>query len=79
MWSLGVLAFELLTGKLPFCGGVMLETLQKIMLNRVEFPGGVSPLARSFISDCLQSDPRARPPVEQLMRHAWIVADYAAV
>jgi serine/threonine protein kinase len=76
VWSLGVLAYELLTGSLPFCSSVMLETLQKIMINRVDFPETVSVCARDFISLCLQSDPAARPTVEQLQEHPWVLADY---
>jgi serine/threonine protein kinase len=76
VWSLGVLAYELLSGSLPFCSSVMLETLQKIMINRVDFPETVSPCARDFILLCLQSDPMARPSVEQLQQHPWVQAEY---
>jgi serine/threonine protein kinase len=79
VWSLGVLAFELLTAQLPFCGGAMRETLQKIMMNQVVYPPSISPLAREFISLCLQSNPARRPTIDQLQQHAWICRSYDGV
>jgi serine/threonine protein kinase len=76
VWSLGVLAFELLTAQLPFCGGAMRETLQKIMLNQVVYPPTISPLAREFISLCLQSNPASRPTIDHLQQHPWIRRAY---
>ncbi len=78
VWSLGVLAFELLTTKLPYHGRSMLETLQRIMVNKLEFPASVSLLARDFMARCLQSEPGARPTVDELQHHPWISANYPA-
>lgn len=71
-----MLAYELLTAQLPFCGGGMRETLQKIMLNQVAYPPTISPLALEFISLCLQSNPAQRPTIDQLQQHAWICRAY---
>lgn len=57
VWSLGVLAYELLTTQLPYSGASMLDTLQRIMLNRLAFPPGLGPLARDFMARCLQARP----------------------
>lgn len=71
-----MLAFELLTTKLPYNGRSMIETLQRIMVNKLEFPPGVAFLARDFMSRCLQSDPAMRPSVDELQQHPWITASY---
>jgi serine/threonine protein kinase len=71
-----VLAYELLTAELPFSGGSMRVTLELIMRNDVMYPNYVSPLARDFMSRCLQSNPRARPTVDELRTHAWICQHY---
>ena len=76
VWSLGVLAYELLTAELPFSGGSMRVTLERIMSNEVMYPNYVSPLARDFMSRCLQSNPRARPTVDELRQHRWICQRY---
>lgn len=76
VWSLGVLAYELLTAELPFSGGSMRVTLERIMRNEVLYPNYVSPLARDFMSRCLQSNPRVRPTVDELRRHRWICQRY---
>lgn len=78
IWSLGVLAFELLTTELPFSGPHMKVTLEKIMRNQVVFPAFVSPLAKDFMSRCLQSDPSRRPTVDELQEHAWLTGSYDA-
>lgn len=67
-----MLAFELLTSRLPFSGPTMLATLQNILANRLDLPANLPPLARNFIHCCLQSDCNLRPSVEQLTQHPWL-------
>jgi serine/threonine protein kinase len=78
IWSLGVLAYELLTTKLPYNGATMLETLQRIMVNKLEFPTNTSPLARDFMMRCLQTEAAHRSTVEELQQHPWITATYGS-
>jgi serine/threonine-protein kinase ULK2 len=76
VWSLGVLAFELLTAELPFHGASLAVTLENIIRNHVIFPPYVSPLACEFMSLCLQSSPSRRPSVDELQQHPWIRGNY---
>ena len=61
IWSLGVLAYVLLTGFSPFGGETELETLQNICDCALDFPDelfeGVSDVAKDFITVCLNRDP----------------------
>ena len=61
VWSLGVLAYVLLTGFSPFGGETEQETLRNIATAELDFPDelfeGVSEEAKEFISLCLNRDP----------------------
>ena len=62
IWSLGVLAYVLLTGFSPFGGDTDQETYCNIIDATLDFPHelfeGVSDLAKEFISLCLNRDPK---------------------
>ena len=62
IWSLGVLAYVLLTGFSPFGGDTDQETLRNISQARLDFPQelfeGVSDDAKDFIAKCLDRDPK---------------------
>lgn len=79
IWSLGVLAYVLLTGFSPFGGDTDQETLRNISSANLDFPSelfeGVSDEAKDFITDCLQRDPKKRLNVAQCLAHPWISAN----
>ena len=62
IWSLGVLAYVLLTGFSPFGGDTDQETLRNITTAPLDFPAelfeGVSDEAKDFITQCLHRNPR---------------------
>merc|ERR1719228_2555352 len=76
IWSLGVLAYVLLTGFSPFGGDTDQETLRNIASAQLDFPAelfeGVSEDAKEFIADCLNRNPKSRPTVQQCLQHPWI-------
>lgn len=76
IWSLGVLAYVLLTGFSPFGGDTDQETLRNIASAKLDFPAelfeGVSEDAKEFIADCLNRNPKSRPTVQQCLEHPWI-------
>jgi len=76
IWSLGVLAYVLLTGFSPFGGDSDQETLLNITSAQLDFPAelfeGISEDAKEFIADCLNRNPKARPTVQQCLVHPWI-------
>jgi len=76
IWSLGVLAYVLLTGFSPFGGDSDQETLRNIASAQLDFPAelfeGVSEDAKEFIANCLNRNPKSRPTVQQCLDHPWI-------
>lgn len=63
-WSLGVIAFELVTGCSPFTvdgdQNTTHDIAQRILKKRVPFPKNIDPLAKSLISGLLEKDASIR-------------------
>jgi tRNA A-37 threonylcarbamoyl transferase component Bud32 len=70
VWALGVILYRCLTGKLPFAGETILETLEKVKQSRPEAVRAVTasvPRAlESICHRCLQPTPADRPTAKQL-------------
>lgn len=77
VWSLGVIAYTLLSAMPPFRGVTEEETYDFIRSQEVQFEGKVweqvSTPAKEFIQACLQKDQRQRPSAEDLLQHDWII------
>ena len=74
IWSLGVIIFQLLTGRLPFETSTATETYARIKNGNYEVPKDrkVSKLARNLISRILVCDPVFRITVEEILEHPWM-------
>jgi serine/threonine protein kinase len=82
VWSIGVLAYQLLTGVMPFddlsnpvapnvlavCRAI-LETEPKMTGSRWN---GISDDAKSFVSMCLKKDHSRRPTAYECLMHPWL-------
>lgn len=86
IWSIGVIAFILLSGNKPFWGPpqeMSWEKRKKIIIDRImrceymKMKGpswtNISPEAKKFIEKMLQLDPFFRPSAEKALKHPWIV------
>ncbi|KAH9507770.1 splicing associated factor Dre4 [Bulinus truncatus] len=73
LWSLGVLCYEFLVGEPPFETKSHTETYKKICKVDFKFPDYVSSGARDLISKLLRHDPQDRLPLEEVLKHPWIV------
>lgn len=72
IWSLGILAFEFVTGKPPFETGSHQETKTRIRNMDFSYPDDVSMDFVDFVSKCLKTKGEQRSSLNQLERHPWI-------
>jgi calcium/calmodulin-dependent protein kinase I len=76
IWSLGVITYILLSGKMPFHGKMYKETFQKIVKNQWGFIGDiwehVSAASKDFIKTMLTPDPKLRPSATEALKHKWV-------
>eukprot|EP00824_Muranothrix_gubernata_P006905 TRINITY_DN18889_c0_g1_i1.p1 TRINITY_DN18889_c0_g1~~TRINITY_DN18889_c0_g1_i1.p1 ORF type:complete len:576 (+),score=102.61 TRINITY_DN18889_c0_g1_i1:115-1728(+) len=73
VWSLGVILFALLTGKLPFDDDNVQKLLNKVKRGLCVIPNYVEADSRDLLLKMLQVDPVKRITLEGIRRHPWIV------
>lgn len=77
LWSLGVVTYEMLSGRKPFEGKHTKSVLYAILDGRYNFPQEIwqyiSPEARDFVSKLICIDVNRRLSAEEALKHPWIV------
>jgi serine/threonine protein kinase len=76
LWSIGVILYVLLRGKLPFDGKKKSQIISKTVSGKIPFDGDaiwekVSTNAKDLISHLLKVDPTRRYTVPEALAHPW--------
>jgi len=75
MWSIGVIAYMLLSGKKPFWGRDSQTIIGKVMRGHYTFKGqcweNISDEAKEFVRSLLKLNPRSRPSAEEALHSPW--------
>ena len=76
IWSMGVLLYALLCGFLPFDDENIGQLYRKIQAGVYEKPSWLSTGSLELLDAMLQTDPKRRITVKQLLTHPWLVEGY---
>ncbi|XP_077592058.1 serine/threonine-protein kinase H1 homolog [Stigmatopora nigra] len=78
MWAIGVIAYILLSGSMPFQDDSRSRLFGSIVRGKYSFRAkpwpSVSKPAKDFVSTLLELDPNRRPGAERTSHHLWIVS-----
>ena len=81
VWSIGIIAFMLLSSSLPFYGKTRAHVVRRILQGKYAFKGRrwkeISPEAKAFIESLLIQDPAARPTAGDALEDEWLKEDFA--
>ena len=75
LWCLGILTFELLTGKAPFYHISRKETMRKIVnceLEAIKYPPNMSIEAIDFIEKLVRKNPEERMKASEALNHNFL-------
>lgn len=77
VWSVGVVVFLMLAGRLPFDGATDRQIIKAVLDSEPDFDhpawDGISTAAKDCVARMLVKDPRQRATVQQLLAHPWLV------
>ena len=76
IWSMGVLLYAILCGFLPFDDENISSLYKKIQLGVYEKPEWLSKGSLEMLQAMLQTDPKKRITVKELLQHPWLMEGF---
>ena len=76
IWCIGVLLFELVTGRVPFLGNDIHTLKNNIRLMNISWPSDINYEAKDLISKILKYNPNDRLTITEILNHSFIKKYY---
>jgi len=81
IWTIGIIAYVMLTGRPPFYGRDNRAILRKILRAKINWKTRkrckISSSAKHFVEWLLMKDPKERPTADQALQHRWLKGNAA--
>lgn len=74
VWSIGVILYLMLAGRLPFEDDSTQVLMDKICTGRYYMPNSIPPDAAHLIKNCIVVNPIKRLTMPEIMKHPWFLA-----
>ena len=71
IWCIGVLLFELSTGRVPFEGRDLESVKANILRLNITWPREIDPEVKDLISQILRLNPKSRLSIEEILSHSF--------
>ena len=82
LWSIGVIAYMLMSSQMPFYGRTRADIVAQIMKGKYEYKGRrwkrISKAGKAFVDDLLVVDPDDRATDDEALRASWLNRRYSA-
>lgn len=72
IWSLGVLLFTMLNGKIPWTSKNQKQLIEEIINSNIFLPLSMSEEVRDLLSHIIVKDPEGRYSLDQILDHPWL-------
>lgn len=77
VWSMGIVLYTLLVGRLPYTGRTLNEILNEIVSNKLDLSNttylSLSVAVRDLITKMLEFNPDTRITIDSALKHNWLV------